>query len=299
MPDAGASHASVTSASPGVAVRLVGANGTSRSRSVTDVCEDQSRPASLQPNRKLPWPASESLKPNAALSTSRNNTAMSAESTMSVTPNRKVAPCTVAVSIVYLLVPTVNSLSDRPPIVVSPGRFRSTVASNPYSVDWPLSVLDPTVTTPHQMSPVLGVHVVWACAGRASAPESANSAAAASARAERTRPRRSARGTRRPLAAHAAYVQGEEPPPRQGGRCSGGDCGWRCSRSRGAVDARRSTLDARRSTLDARRSTLDARRSTLDARRSTLDARRSTLDARRSTLDARRSTLDARRSTQL
>ena len=79
---------------------------------------------------------------------------------------------------------------------------------------------------------------VWADAGRANAPVSASSAAAACARAEPTSERRATRGRAKPAgrpAADAAYVQGEEPPPRRGGRRSGGDGGRCCSRSRGAV----------------------------------------------------------------
>ena len=127
----------------------------------------------------------------------------------------------------------------------------------------------PIVRSPHHRSPGVTVQVVWACAGRASAPESASSAAAARARAERTRPRRAphrrAGSAGRPAADAHVEGEGEGPPPRQGGRRSGGAGGRRCSRCRGAVMA--SALGARRSALGARRSALGARRSALLIRR--------------------------------
>ena len=120
----------------------------------------------------------------------------------------------------------------------------------------------------------------WAVAGRASAQESASSAAAASARAERTRPCRAPRRRAKPAGRQAVRR-------------------WRAAllaRARRSYGARRSALGARRSALGARRSALGARRSALGARRSALGARRSALGARRSALGARRSALGARRS---
>ena len=89
---------------------------------------------------------------------------------------------------------------------------------------------------PHQTSRVQ--RAVLRLAGRAArAPSAASSAAAASA-GRSGGPRRATRGRARSAGRPAADSVFEEgPPPRRGGRRSGGDAGWCCSRARGAVMA--------------------------------------------------------------